>query len=94
MRAFWATVPARDDAVKFPFAALLQPTRFDDEAQDLRAAALHLALLVLIGGGVVWAAVTFVQDEDPSTRIVLVAAGLSAEEHAAATSASRRIVRP
>ncbi|MBW2667791.1 MAG: PAS domain S-box protein, partial [Deltaproteobacteria bacterium] len=65
--------------MKIPFAALLQPTRFDDEAQDLRAATLHLALLVLIGGGVAWAAVTMLQDDDPSTRMVLVAAGLAAE---------------
>ncbi len=65
--------------MKIPFAGLLQPTRFDDEAQDLRAATLHLALLLLMVGGVVWAAVTFPLDDDPSTRIILVAAGLSAE---------------
>jgi PAS domain S-box-containing protein len=65
--------------VQNPFDALLRPTRFDDEAQDLRAAMLHLSLLVLMGSGVVWAAVTFLQDEDPSTRMVLVVAGLSAE---------------
>jgi len=75
----WATVGSRDDAVKNPFAALLRPTRFDDEAQDLRAVTLHLALLVLMGGGVVWAAVTFLQDEDPTTRMALAAAGFSAE---------------
>jgi two-component system cell cycle sensor histidine kinase/response regulator CckA len=71
-------VGTRDDAVKNSFAALLRPTRFDDEAQDLRAATLHLALLVLMGAAVVWAAVTVFQDNHPSTRWLLVAAVLAA----------------
>jgi len=65
--------------VKNPFAALLRPTRFDDETQDLRAATLHLALLVVMGGGLAWAAATFVNDEDPSARFLLLAAVLVAE---------------
>jgi PAS domain S-box-containing protein len=72
-------VVSRKVAVSLSFTALLRPPRFEDEAQDLRAATLHLALLVLIGSGLVWIAATVLHDPDPSTRLALVATGLTAE---------------
>jgi PAS domain S-box-containing protein len=72
-------------------AALLRPPRFEDEERDRRAALLHIALLILMPSTVLWAAVTFRVEADPSTRLALAAATLAVEALAFAALRRRRI---
>jgi PAS domain S-box-containing protein len=76
--------------VREQLAELLRPPRFEDEDRDRQAALLHIALLVLIPSTVLWLAVTFYVDADPSARLVFAALTLAVEAVAFAALRLRR----